>query len=195
MLTKNEHLKLCAVEILNERIERKIIPAGSYLPDVTVKTFDGQEHSISRFYATKLLLLAFMRASWCPYCRAQMEMINGMAQSFKKLGCEIVVVTRETPEESAFSSKEVVLVTDLNNDFGKKLGMTYFATQEITQIYNNLGISEDVEGYFDTSELNVPATFIIVPGKGRIIFKHAKRDYTKRATGAEIITELSRLNN
>lgn len=195
MLSKTEHLKLRAIEVLNERIERKIIPVGNILPNVTVRTFDGRELQISEFYQTKPLLLAFMRASWCPYCRAQMEMINGMAKSFKQLGCEIVVITRETPEESTFSSEAAFLVTDSTNDFGKKLGMTYFATQEITQIYNDLGISGDVEGYFDTSELNVPATYIIAPGKGQILFKHAMRDYTKRATGSEIITELSRLNN
>ena len=42
-----------------------------------------------------------------------------------------------------------------------------------------------VEDYFDTSELNVPATFILTQGEGRIVYKHAKRDYTKRAPGSE----------
>lgn len=38
MLSKTEHLKLRAIEALNERTERKFIPVGSILPNVTVRT-------------------------------------------------------------------------------------------------------------------------------------------------------------
>ena len=195
MLTKTEHLKLRAIEVLNERIERTVIPVGEVLPEVDVQTFSGEVLPLKQFYTEKPLLLSFMRASWCPYCRAQLEMLNGMASSFKRLGCEIVVISREEPEESTFDADELVLITDTTNAFGKKLGMTYFATETITQIYCDLGIEDPLEGYFDTSELNFPATFIINPGDGRILYKHAKRDYTQSATGAEIIRELSRMNH
>ncbi len=194
MISKTEHLKLRAVDVLNERIERRVTPVGDVLPDVTVTTFEGRQLPIRDFYRDKPLLLSFMRASWCPYCRAQMEMLNGMAESFKELGCEMVVVSREEPDESTFESQEITLVTDTSNAFGKRLSMTYFATEEIARIYQDLGIGEPVEGYFDTSELNVPATFIVGAGSGRILYKHAKRDYTQRATGLEIIRELSRIN-
>ena len=194
MLTKNEHLKLRAIDVLDERIERRIMPVGELLPKVTIKTFAGDELPISDFHRDRPLLIAFMRASWCPYCRAQMEMLNGMAETFKELGCEMVAISREEPEESSFTSEHVTLVTDMGNDFGKALGMTYFATEEITAIYQDLGIEGPFEGYFDTSELNVPATYIVDQGEGRILYKHAKRDYTQRATGSEIIRELSRIN-
>ncbi|MEM9479460.1 MAG: peroxiredoxin-like family protein [Verrucomicrobiota bacterium] len=193
MISKTEHLKLRAVDVLNNRIERRIVPVGDRLPDVTVQTFDGRELPISSYHSKKPLLLGFMRASWCPYCRAQVTMLEGMADAFKNIGCEIVVISRETPEESTFTTEKFTLVTDLTNDFGRQLGMTYFATEEITTIYSELGIDEPVEGYWDTSELNVPATFI-VDTEGRILFKHAKRDYTQRATGSEIIRELTCLN-
>lgn len=121
-------------------------------------------------------------------------MLNGMAATFKEIGCEIVVISRETAEESTFKSDQLVLVSDLSNDFGKRLGMTYYATDQITDIYQKLGIDGPVEGYFDTSELNVPAAYIVSKGEGRILYKHAKRDYTKRSTGSEIMTELTRIN-
>ena len=121
-------------------------------------------------------------------------MLNGMATTFKKIGCKMIAITREKPEESTFSSEEIMLVSDLTNEFGKSLNMTYFAMEEMKKIYKDLGLTEEVEGYFDTSELNVPATFILTQGEGRIVYKHAKRDYTKRAAGSEIISELSKLN-
>ncbi|CAM3594270.1 peroxiredoxin-like family protein [Parendozoicomonas haliclonae] len=195
MLSKREHLKLRAVEILDEYIERQITPVGTLLPEATLTTFTGERVSVKNLYRQKPLLLAFMRASWCPYCRGQVTMLNGMASTFKAIGCEMAIITRETPEESEFQSNEITLVSDVGNEFGKKLNMTYYATEEITRIYKELGIVDPVEGYWDTSELNVPATFIVTPDDGRIIFKHARRDYTRRATGSQIIRELSRLNN
>ncbi|RXJ98976.1 hypothetical protein CRV02_12325 [Arcobacter sp. CECT 8989] len=194
MITKKEYLKLKAVDILNEKIERKITPIGELLPKHTVETFNGDSININLMYKDKPLLLIFMRASWCPYCRGYMEMLDGMGEYFKSLGCNIAVVSREEPEESTFSSEHVTLISDTTNSFGKKLNMTYFATDEITKIYETLGIKERVEGYWDTSELNVPAT-LIVDTDGRIIYKHAKRDYTQRAFGSDIINELKRVNN
>ena len=147
MISKPEYLKLRAVEILNDRIERKITALGERLPDMMLSSFEGEKIPVSSLYQEKPLLLGFMRASWCPYCRAQVTMLDGMADAFKGLGCEIVVISRETAEESTFSTDKFTLVSDLSNEFGRKLGMTYFATEEITAIYQELGIDEEVEGY------------------------------------------------
>lgn len=194
MISLQEHLKVRAIDVLNERIERKITPVGDVLPNQIVTTFSNETFQIHDIIQEKPLLLCFMRASWCPYCRAQVAMLAGMAPAFKSLGCEIVVVSRETAAESTFSSQNLIFVSDTTNEFGKQLGMTYYATDEITNIYQQLDIEDPVEGYWDTSELNVPATYIVAQGSARILFKHAKRDYTQRATGSEIIRELSRIN-
>lgn len=104
-ISKDQHLKLRAVDILDQKIERRIYPAGEYLPDIDVTTFDGVTTKISDYYKNKKpLLLVFLRASWWPYCRANVEMLNGMASTFKSIGCDIVAVSRETPEESSFKS-------------------------------------------------------------------------------------------
>ena len=121
-------------------------------------------------------------------------MLNGMASTFKGIGCEIVAVTRETVEECTFErNKDVTLITDPTNAFGHKLNLAYNATEEMTRIYADLGINEGLEGYFDSSELDVPMTLIV--DQGRILYKFAKRDYTIRAPGSEIISELKRINN
>lgn len=195
MLTKTEHLKLRAVDVLTERIERRILPVGDILPDADVTTFGGQTLPIRSFYNDKPLLLVFLRASWWPYCRAQVTMLNGMASTFVDMGCTIVAVTRETVEECTFERNDnVTLITDATNEFGHKLNLAYKATDEMKKIYGELGIEEELEGYYDTSELDVPMT-LIVDTTGRMLYKYAKRDYTKRAPGSEIIRELTRISN
>jgi len=64
MISFQEHLKLLAVEILDEHIERKITPAGELLPNQTVTTFGGDQFPIHHFLEKQPLLLCFMRASW-----------------------------------------------------------------------------------------------------------------------------------
>ena len=74
------------------------------------------------------------------------------------------------------------------------MNLAYNATEEMTKIYQELGIPGGLEGYFDSSELDVPMT-LIVDQTGRILYKFAKRDYTIRAPGSELVTELKRINN
>ncbi len=64
---------------------------------------------------------------------------------------------------------------------------------EMRKIYKELNITGEVEGYFDTSELNIPATFILSKGEGRILYKYAKRDFGKRAPGTEVMNTLAKL--
>ena len=130
-----------------------------------------------------------------------MTMVNGMASIFQGLNCTIAAITRETPEESKFEQTDngVIMITDPTNEFGNKLDMDYNATEEMKKVYEDLGINEPLEGYFDSSPLDVPTTFIIgspnTPGgAGRILYKFAKRDYTIRAPGSAIIRELTRIN-
>lgn len=64
MLTKTELLKLRAIDVLTEKIERRITPVGDLLPTANVTTFEGETVPISNFYKNKPLLLVFLRASW-----------------------------------------------------------------------------------------------------------------------------------
>ena len=72
------------------------------------------------------------------------------------------------------------MVTDPTNEFGNKLNMAYNATDEMKKIYSALKIPGELEGYYDSSELDVPTTYI-VDTDGMIIYQFSKRDYTVRA--------------
>lgn len=126
-----------------------------------------------------------------------------MGGYFKKVNGKIAVVTKETREETTFTgegkdlfdmkAEDITMISDPDNELGKLFNLTYTAMEEIEGIYKELGIDEKVEGYFDTSELNVPATFILTQKEGRIIYKYGKRDYTKRAPGGDLLDTLLKL--
>lgn len=130
-----------------------------------------------------------------------------MKDYLKKLNGKVAVITTENLGESTFYTKEtpleagefdideedVILISDPNNELGKLFNITYIAMEEIKEIYKELGIEGKVEGYFDTSELNVPITLILTQKEGRIIYKFGKRDYTFRAPGSELLDTLLKL--
>lgn len=64
MISRVEHLRMRAADILDERQERAVIAIGETVPDVTMKTFQGEELSIGGLVSEEPLLLTFMRASW-----------------------------------------------------------------------------------------------------------------------------------
>lgn len=108
----------------------------------------------------------------------------------------MLVITRETIEESSFNKDEsIIMISDPTNEFGKKLNLPYVAMDEIKKIYKTLEIEDEVEGYFDTTQLNVPGTFILTEKEGRIIYKYAKRDFSKRAPGGELLDTLIKLRD
>jgi peroxiredoxin len=132
-----------------------------------------------------------------------MSMLNEMASTFRKLGCNIVAVISESPEDSTFDQHDeknnITLVADPTNTFGAALNLTHNAKEEMIKIYKDLGIYNDNKtlegGLFEPMDTNVPATFIIDKGEeGRIYYKHAKRDFTNRAPASTIIQELSQIN-
>lgn len=126
-----------------------------------------------------------------------------MKDYFKKVNGKVAVITTENIGESSFYTSEnfdldkedIVLISDPKNNLGKLFNITYTAMEEIKKIYKEIGIEEKVEGYFDTSELNVPATLILTQKEGRIIYKFGKRDYTFRAPGSELLDTLLKLRN
>ncbi len=126
-----------------------------------------------------------------------------MGGYFKKVNGRVAVITKETPEETTFigegkdlfdiKAEDIVMITDPGNELGKLFNLTYTAMDEVKGIYRELGVGEKIEGYFDTSELNVPATFILTQNEGRIIYKYGRRDYTRRAPGGELLDTLVKL--
>lgn len=203
MISKNEFLKQKAVEILKDRVENRIISLGEIAPNVKVKTFSNETISLFDLLKNNHLILSFMRGSWWPYCRGELEVLKGLGGYFNQVNGKVAVVTREEIEESTFVGKgaklfdikpeDVIMISDPKNELGKLLNLTYIAMDEIKSIYKELGLDEEVEGYFDTSELNVPATFILTQNEGRIIYKYGKRDVSNRAPGGDLLDTLLKL--
>lgn len=72
------------------------------LPDLIVKSFDGQDIRLSSFQSTSTIVLMNAWASWCPYCKDEFA---DFAKLQKELGerVRIVAINRAEPDETAKS--------------------------------------------------------------------------------------------
>ncbi len=81
------------------------------VPDVMLKTLDGQNHSITQ-YAGKLVLVNFW-ATWCQPCIREMPSMERLYAKYKPQGLEIVAISLDQGNE-----QEV-------RDFVAKLQLTF----------------------------------------------------------------------
>lgn len=64
-----------------------------------IKTSDGDNFSTEQF-TWKRILLKFFRWSWCPYCSAEIKMLNQIQIDLKKFDIEVIALSWDTIKEA-----------------------------------------------------------------------------------------------
>ena len=83
---------------------------GMRVPDVTVKTVDGDPVSLRAIVMQKPTLILFYRGGWCPYCNRQLAGIKNIEADLTKLGYQILAISPQSGEQL----KEQALKTEMD---------------------------------------------------------------------------------
>lgn len=86
------------------------IPIGSPAPDFELRTVDGQVYKLSDLKGQSVMLNFF--ATWCPPCRAEMELLEETYQQHKEQGFLILAINLNESDVAVSS-------------FQQKLGLTF----------------------------------------------------------------------
>ena len=77
------------------------VKAGQVMPDLPVKTTEGEEVSLhSRLPAEERVLLVFW-ATWCSICRREMPALEGMREKLGTIGIEVVGISVDNANSAA----------------------------------------------------------------------------------------------
>ena len=84
------------------------------------------------------------------------------------------------------------MLTDINSDYARELGIFYTLPEELRPIYESIGI--DLEKHNGKGQFDLPlaATFV-VDVDGTITCAFVDTDYTLRAEPADVVKELESL--
>lgn len=112
------------------------IKVGNKMPDVSFKTPDGEEVSISKYMNAPAVML-FYRGNWCPFCMAQIKELAAEYRKIKEKGASLIFISPQSPKHTKSLAKKfdipaIFLIDeglkaakklDIFNAFGTPLGM------------------------------------------------------------------------
>lgn len=169
---------------------------GEKLKDFKLSNQLGKESSLTTLREKGPVVITFYRGGWCPYCNVELRAYQDIITDIKAAGATLVAITPELPDSSLTTAErhnvEFEVLTDINSDYARELGIVFTIEEELRPIYKQFGI--ELEKHNGEGQFDVPlaATFVI-DTNGTITYTFVKADYTFRADPLDILKELQSL--
>lgn len=166
------------------------------MPAFTLPNAQGNNISLSNLLESGPVVVTFYRGGWCPYCNFELREYQKSLAEIKALGATLVAITPELPDASLSTSEknelEFEVLTDVNAEYAKSLGLVFSLPEALRPIYLSFGI--DVEAHNGEGQFDLPlaATFVIAKD-GTIASAFVDADYTARQEPSDVINTLKSL--
>ncbi|MBU0946545.1 MAG: AhpC/TSA family protein [Proteobacteria bacterium] len=169
---------------------------GEKLKDFTLPNHLGEARSLASLRKNGPVVVTFYRGGWCPYCSLELHAYQEVLQDINATGATLVAITPELPDASLTTSErhnlEFEVLTDLNSNYARELGIVFTLPEELRPIYESFGIEIEKHNGKGQFDLPLAATFV-VDVDGTITSAFVDTDYTLRAEPADVVKELEAL--
>lgn len=180
-------------KIKDSGVLERALKKGDKAPDFELKSPDGEIYRLYDILANGPVVLTWYRGGWCPYCNIYLKGLRDAAHEIEARGATLVAISPEQPEkgqETAIENKiPFILLSDINNEAGKKFNIVFKQPEIILAKFVNYGINLTEYNGNGDNELPLSATYVI-GRKGKILYSFLDIDYKKRAEPKEIISVL-----
>ena len=164
---------------------------NSMIPDVSVKTVEGESISLRKKVSEKPTLLIFYRGGWCPYCSRHMAELQKIEAQIVEMGYQILAVSVDKPEvlKKTLSDVELsyTLLSDSPAEAMKAFGVAFRVDDATVTRYKSIGIDLEESSGHDHHILPAPAVFILNQ-EGIVKFQYVNPDYKQRIDGDVLLT-------
>jgi peroxiredoxin len=167
---------------------------GASVPDVSLKTVDGEDVKLREVVAEKPAALIFYRGGWCPYCTKHLKDLREIEDEMREAGYQIIAISPDDPAhlKKTLDQQDLpyTLMSDSKMEAARSFGLAFRLDGDTLERYKGFGIDlADASGGGNRDALPVPA-FYLVNKEGEITFAHTDADYKKRLSNAEILKAL-----
>lgn len=180
-------------DIDKQGIASRVLRAGDQAPEFTLEDHNGRPVVSTELLAQHRLVVCFIRGRWCPFCVAQMEVMNYMLPDFHSAGAALIGISPQTVQQSSFMVEQhrlkLPLLSDRGNRLARQFGLVYQVPPDQKAVYRSAFVNLALANGDESWELPIPATFII-ERDGRISYASAATDYTQRPEPADILKRL-----
>ena len=183
-------------KLRKSRIVESAPLTGDELADFILPNHLGEKRSLAALRERGPVVVTFYRGGWCPYCNLELRAYQAVLPEIKAAGATLVAITPELPDASLSTAEknelEFDVLTDVNADYARKLGLVFTLPETLRPIYEGLGIhveQHNGEGQFD---LPLAATFVVDTDR-TIASAFVDADYTSRAEPSHVVEALQSL--
>lgn len=181
-------------ELKASGIEVSALQIGDQVPDIELPDATGQVVRLSDLWQQNILVVAFYRGGWCPYCNLELRAWQQHQESLIELGGRLVAISPQTPDNSLSTAEKNQLafpvLSDSNLLAANAFGIAFELPKALIELYGRVGNDLPMLNGNGRWVLPLPATYVI--GRdGRIIYAHIEADYRERSEPAEVLKAIS----
>lgn len=166
-----------------EASEVSPVLTGTMIPDISLKSIEGDSLQLREMIAQKPAVLIFYRGGWCPYCNRHMAQLQEAHSQLADLGYQILAVSPDNPEYLQASKQEkdlsYTLLSDSDMEASKAFGLAFKVDSATVERYKNNGMDLEERSGHEHHLLPAPAVFLVNPD-GLITFQYVNPDYKTR---------------
>lgn len=164
---------------------------GSTLPDVQLRTVQGEAVRLAKVVDGKPALLVFYRGGWCPYCNLQLQGLRHIRAELSQLGYQMIAISPDSPASMQASLEKTpfdyTLLSDSEANAIRAFGLAFRVDDATLDKYRDYGIDLEVASGGQTHHaLPVPAVYL-VGADGTLQFSYVHPDYTVRMPESVIL--------
>ncbi len=186
-------MKSATQRLKDLKIEEQAPKVGEPLKPFLLPNQNGEQRSLESLLEKGKVVLTFYRGGWCPYCNMELRAFQAELDEIEKRGATLVAISPELPNQSLSTSEKNELrfevLSDLNSEYAKQLGLVFELDESLRPIYTSFGIDVEKHNGKGQFELPIPATFIISQD-GTIEYAFVDADYTYRQEPSELVALL-----
>jgi len=173
------------------------LTVGNQAPNFSLPNATGKTIDLKVELQNGPVILTFYRGVWCPYCNLQLKNYQQILPQIKAAGASLVAVSPMNPDNSLGMQQTNELEFEVLSDTGNKVAelftTVFKSSEQPIQAMAEMGY--DFSSFYDddSTEIPVPATFVIAQD-GQIIFADsAGGDYRDRTEAQAILDVLSEM--
>ena len=191
-----ELMKVATQNVADSGIVDKAPKKSDVLPAFSLPNQNGKTVNLADLLVKGPVVVTFYRGGWCPYCNLELKAYQDQLANIKANNATLVAITPELPDESLSTTEknalEFEVLSDVNAEYAKSLGLVFSLAEELRPIYLSFGI--DVEKHNGEGQFDLPlaATFVVAQD-GTVASAFVDADYIKRQEPSDVVATLKAL--
>jgi len=164
---------------------------GDAIPDVAVKSRDGESVSLKDLVKQQPTVFIFYRGGWCPYCTEHLAALGGIEKQLREAGYQIVAISADQPSKLAETPGQedidYLLYSDNTMKAAEAFGIAFTVPESLVTKYKN-EYEIDLEAASGMTHHRLPHPAVFIAGTdGKIEFAHVNENYRVRLEPAKVL--------